>query len=163
MTPPDPDIQIHFTQNGCGQYHLSAAQWVNAPIERVFDFFQRPGNLEKLTPEAQKMRIQTPVPEIMEAGTEITYHLKVKGIPLKWVARIESMDAPHEFVDTQLKGPYRKWHHRHMFESQDGGTLVRDEVDYAAPVCRFGHRFFIKPQLVKIFEDRGQKIKKLFS
>ncbi len=162
MTTSSPDIQISFTQIGCGQYHLSATQWVNAPVERVFHFFQQPANLEKLTPASQEMRIQPPVPARMEAGTEIVYRLKVKGVPLKWVARIESVDAPRGFVDLQLKGPYRKWRHQHLFESQNEGTLIRDEIDYAVPCCRVGHKFLVKPQLVKIFEARGEKVKSLF-
>ena len=45
----------------------------------------------------------------IQQDTEITYRLKLRGIPLKWVSRITSWDPPHHFVDEQITGPYRLW------------------------------------------------------
>jgi ligand-binding SRPBCC domain-containing protein len=142
---------------------LSASQWVPRPLEEVFDFFQRPANLGKLTPPEQKMRILEPYPETMSAGDIFIYKLKVAGIPLKWKARIDSVTPNESFQDTMIKGPYRAWIHTHRFESKDGGTVIRDEVRYKVYGCRYGHKYFYRPQLEKIFRARADAVEKYFS
>ena len=43
------------------------------------------------------------------------------------------------FVDVQLSGPYRLWHHTHEFRPHpDGGTLMTDTVRYALPFGPLG-------------------------
>src|SRR5689334_10410878 len=41
---------------------------------------------------------------------------------------------PTFFVDRQIRGPYRLWRHEHRFEAVDGGTRVRDRVEYLPPL-----------------------------
>lgn len=141
---------------------LRAEQWVPHPLETVFEFFCNPANLAELTPEETRMEILPPAPTSMETGTEITYKLRVAGIPMRWKARIESCDPPRSFTDVQLKGPYRSWMHTHRFEPKDGGTLLIDEIEYTTPCCRVGHKWLVRPQLEKIFQFRGERVAQRF-
>ncbi len=44
-------------------------------------------------------------------------------------------DPPHLFEDRQESGPFAYWHHRHRFlDDGQGGTLLRDEVEYSVPL-----------------------------
>lgn len=52
---------------------------------------------------------------------------------MTWQSRIERWEPNEAFVDVQVKGPYRYWHHTHEFEKLGEGTLVRDTVKYAIP------------------------------
>ena len=45
------------------------------------------------------------------------YRLRVHGIPLRWISRIERWEPGWAFEDVQVKGPYRLWRHRHEFSS----------------------------------------------
>lgn len=161
FTPPP--FRIEFGRTDDGFWSLKAAQWVPSPLEDVFDFFQRPANLERITPPGQKMRIEKPFPEIMSAGDQFTYRLQVLGIPLKWQARIESITPPHAFTDMLLKGPYRAWIHTHRFESHSPGTLIHDDIRYKVYGCRYGNRLFYQPQLEKIFRARAKALEAWFS
>ncbi len=70
------------------------------------------------------------------------------------------------FVDIQLSGPYRLWHHRHDFEAAPGGTKMRDQVDYDLPLRILGsvaHRFFVRRTLDQIFDFRTFAIERIFS
>ncbi len=107
--------------------------------------------------------VLTPAPIQIAAGTLIDYRLRVHGIPLKWQSRITVWDPPRRFVDEQVHGPYRRWHHEHIFESIDGGTLCRDIVDYAVPGGRLIDTILVRPDLLKIFRFRQQALSECFA
>ena len=97
----------------------------------------------------------------MGAGTLIRYKLRLRGIPIRWLTRIEQWEPGRRFVDQQLKGPYRYWHHTHEFEPDSGGTLMRDTVRYALPAGRLGEvarRITVERDLNRIFDYRIAKI-----
>jgi hypothetical protein len=62
------------------------------------------------------------------------------------------------FVDAQLNGPYKLWHHTHEFEPDgEQHTLLRDTVRYALPLGPLGEiarRLFVARDLERIFDYR---------
>jgi ligand-binding SRPBCC domain-containing protein len=108
-------------------------QRLEAPPEAVFPFFADARNLEAITPPLLRFRLLTPEPVEMGVGTFLQYALRIHGVPVRWDTLIQSWDPPFGFVDVQVRGPYRLWHHTHTLEPVDGGraTLMRDTVRYA--------------------------------
>ena len=135
------------------------------PIDEVFAFFSDAHQLEVLTPPWLHFRILTPRPIDLRLGTLIEYRIRWHGIPLSWRTEIAAWEPPHRFVDRQLKGPYSQWVHEHTFEARDGGTLVRDRVDYAVPGWLLEpllDRFVVRPDVERIFDYRKAKMRELF-
>src|ERR1044071_9367246 len=100
-----------------GYYTLRRQQQLDGTPDEVFPFFGDAGNLEAITPPWLGFSIVTPRPIEMGVGTLIEYRLKLHGLPLKWLTRIESREPGVRFVDAQLRGPYALWHHTHEFEA----------------------------------------------
>ena len=121
-------------------YTLQRETWIPHSLPRVFEFFSKAENLERLTPPWLGFRILTPLPIEMKKGATIAYALRVRGIPLRWLTEIEEWNPPFEFIDVQAKGPYKLWRHTHRFTAFNGGTSVVDIVQYALPfgVLRHG-------------------------
>ena len=146
-------------------YDLAWEQFVDQPIDKVFNYFSQPGNLEEITPPRLKFSIQTPYPIPMEKGSLIDYTIKILGFSVHWRTLITSYDPPYGFVDEQIKGPYVLWHHRHSFKDKNGGTLIRDSVRYSVPLGIFG-RFlnfiWIQKDLKDIFAYRKNFIANKF-
>lgn len=135
------------------------------PLLEVFDFFQRPENLERLTPPWLHFRILTPLPIEMREGATIVYRLHVKGVPVKWVTEIELWNPPFEFVDTQQSGPYKLWRHTHQFLQVNGGTRIVDIVNYTLPFGPLGklvHRAQVARDITRIFDYREGRVAELF-
>jgi ligand-binding SRPBCC domain-containing protein len=68
---------------------------------------------------------------------------------------------PHEFVDVQAKGPYKRWRHTHRFEETSDGTRILDIVHYAlplGPVGRWAHHLVVAEDLKRIFDYRQGRI-----
>jgi ligand-binding SRPBCC domain-containing protein len=146
-------------------YTLQRELWVPRPLPDVFDFFAKAENLERITPPWMQFRIVTPPPIEVRQGTTIAYALRVRGIPLKWISKIDKWDPPHEFVDIQVKGPYKFWHHTHRFSERAGGTSIEDTVRYGLPFGALGRSvnwLQVAGDLAKIFDYRAQQVQELF-
>lgn len=145
-------------------YILARTAWVPRPLDVVFDFFSRPANLQILTPPFLNFKI-TDVPEALRAGALIRYRLSVHGMPVRWVTEITEWNPPHRFVDIQLSGPYTLWRHTHTFVAENGGTTLKDEVQYSlplGPLGRIAHWAVVKRDVNAIFDYRGEKMRELF-
>lgn len=136
--------------------------WLPLPPERLFSFFGDAANLQVITPPWLNFRILTHPPIEMREGTLIDYKLLIHGLPVKWRTRICAWQPPHFFVDEQLRGPYRKWIHKHTFEPSEGGTWVRDLVNYAVPFDWAVHRWLVRPDIEKIFQYRSEQLQRRF-
>jgi ligand-binding SRPBCC domain-containing protein len=136
--------------------------WLPQAPERLFPFFADAANLDALTPPWLNFRILTPPPIVMHEGALIDYRLRVRGLPLRWRTRINAWQPPHGFVDEQIRGPYRLWVHEHTFEPRDGGTLARDHVRYAVPFDFLLHRWFVQPDVERIFLFRAVALRQRF-
>jgi len=148
------------------RWQFEQVQFIPRPRSEVFDFFSNAANLERLTPALLKFRILTPLPIEMCEGALIDYQLKLYGLPVRWRTRIESYEPEERFIDTQLKGPYRYWHHLHEFKEHQGGTEMRDLVNYELPFGPLGsiaRALFVKRSLADIFKHRRQVIHSLFA
>ena len=112
------------------EFLLETQQSIPKPVEEVFNFFSNAENLEFLTPDFLNFNILTKLPIKMHEGTEIEYKIKLYSVPIKWKSLITSWKPFESFVDEQIKGPYTKWVHTHIFESIGSTCLVKDRVNY---------------------------------
>ena len=108
-------------------------------------------------------KILTPRPIEMKAGLLLDYRIRLHAIPIKWRTEISAWQPPFRFVDQQLKGPYKLWHHEHTFEEVDGNTIVHDNVHYIPRGGSLIHRFMVKPDLEKIFRFRHDRLTEIFA
>lgn len=162
-----PASKIQFSYDSKNNEHiLEAEQFIARPVAEVFKFFCDENNLEILTPEFLNFKVLGKSTPTIQEGTLIDYKLSLHGIPLRWRTKIESWNPENSFVDTQLKGPYKLWHHTHTFEAKDGGTMAKDRVRFRLPFGPLGNfvvRVFVRRNVQKIFEYRTQKIGQIFS
>lgn len=136
--------------------------FVPRPLTEVFSFFADARNLEELTPDWLSFNVVTPDPIPMAVGITIDYRLAWHGIPLRWRSEIAAWDPPHRFIDRQLRGPYRLWHHEHRFEEVEGGTNVIDEVEYAVWGGALTVNLGVRRDVERIFDYRSQRLAEIF-
>jgi ligand-binding SRPBCC domain-containing protein len=146
-------------------HRLERVQLIPSPPSAVFAFFSDATNLERITPGFLHFRIVSPRPIRMAAGTLIDYELRLYGLPLRWRTRISSFEPESSFSDLQLRGPYRRWLHRHEFRGAPGGTEMRDVVEYELPLGALGrlaHAVLVRRALERIFDHRREAIAAAF-
>ena len=125
------------------------------PREAIAAFHADPRVLEWLSPPRKKVRV-VERPEKIEDGALVVIEVAPFGVPIRWVSRIEEWEPPYRFVDVQVKGPFSRWRHEHVFEE---GALV-DRVDYEVPFALAGGRLvdlaLVRPDLRRMFRFRHE-------
>jgi ligand-binding SRPBCC domain-containing protein len=141
---------------------FSSSQLLDRPLDELFPFFAEAANLGRITPPWLQFEILTPGPVAMAPGTLIDYRIRWRGLPMRWRSEIAVWEPPHRFVDRQIRGPYRLWHHEHTFAERDGGTLISDSVRYAVWGGALIERLFVRRDVAAIFEFRRRRLTELF-
>ena len=135
---------------------------VAADPDDTFAFFADAWNLERLTPPWLEFRILTPRPLLMGEGAILDYRIRLRGVPIPWRTRIDVWEPGRRFVDRQVRGPYRWWHHEHRFEATPHGTRVIDRVEFL-PRLRCVTAGLVARDVARIFAYRRQALTEIFS
>lgn len=145
---------------------LEQEQELPISLDEAWNFFSTPRNLNQITPPNIGFKIVHQPGERMYDGQIIVYKIQVPpGIWVDWVTEIRTVKERKSFIDEQLSGPYRLWHHYHTFEEVEGGVRMRDLVHYALPFGPLGeivHAVFVKNKLREIFEFRKSELQRHF-
>ena len=148
-------------------YQFKREQFVHADIKTVWDFASSPSNLKEITPKHMGFQITTPnTTEKMYPGMIITYKVSpLLNIPMNWMTEITHVEPLSFFIDEQRMGPYKMWHHQHLFEEKQGGVIMTDIVTYIPPYGLLGdivNWLIIKRQLSSIFAYRFDAMDRIF-
>ncbi len=148
-------------------YKLKRVHNIPITLNRAWDFFSKPENLELITPAILNYKIlERSEAGDMYPGMIITYQLSpVFNISIKWATEITQIKEFKYFIDNQIKGPFTIWHHEHHFKEIEEGIEMTDILFYDLPYGILGkivHKLFVKKKVDEIFYYREQKIKELF-
>ncbi|MGB9965266.1 SRPBCC family protein [Halobacterium sp. CBA1126] len=123
---------------------------VRAPLADVWAFHSTIDGLRSLTPDWLHLRVEEidrpddePETHVLTEGTRIHASVQPFGVGprQRWVSRItarEEDDDTAYFVDQMEEGPFPEWEHTHSFFADGDETLIRDRVEYRAPVGGVG-------------------------
>jgi len=85
---------------------------IHAPRERVFDARTK---------------------ELPPPGHSTTVEGRLFGIRTRFSVRVLELERPARYVDEATHPAFSRLRHVHEFEEVDGGTLMRDTLEYASP------------------------------
>lgn len=148
-------------------HHFQTTQDLPVSLDQAWDFFSDPANLIVLTHPKMDVWMEsenglTPI----FPGKILKIRIKLFGyIPSSFLSEITEVKAPHYFIDTQLKGPFGYWQHKHLLTTIDGGTRVTDDVKFKFPMGPLGvlaYNIFGKQYLKGIFDYRHMFLEKKF-
>ncbi|NND08756.1 MAG: SRPBCC family protein [Saprospiraceae bacterium] len=150
---------------------MYAKEWqqiVPAEMSEVWDFFSRPENLNRITPEDMNFQILTNLEGLkMYPGILVQY--VVRPLPFmksNWITEITAMNEHRYFIDEQRFGPFKFWHHQHHFKKVAEGVLMTDLLHYAIPIGflgRLAHTILVNKRIDDIFTYRKKIIEDIFT
>ncbi|MEJ2750906.1 MAG: hypothetical protein P8183_23810, partial [Anaerolineae bacterium] len=96
-------------------------------LTAVSDFHRDSRALRQLTPPPIWVQFHWVEPLAEGAVADFTMWLGL--LPVRWTA-VHTQVTPHGFIDTQKRGPFKRWIHQHSFRELDNGkTEVVDEIE----------------------------------
>lgn len=140
---------------------------LGAGIDRCWEFFCNPANLNGITPDDLDFQIVSPLPSSMYNGLMIEYAIRIPFFGRRrWLTEIRHVVPSQSFVDEQRCGPFRFWHHRHTIEQHAAGVRCLDHVTYVMPYGVVGellHALVIERTLARIFDFRQQRLRQILA
>ncbi len=139
--------------------HFVKESRIAAPPDVVFAFHESPDALVRLIPPWERVKIVEPGVSL-QPGSRVALRTGFGPLSLEWVAEHTEYEAGRMFADRQVRGPFAYWYHRHRFlDDGQGGTILRDEVDYAPPMGKLGELVsgaFLESKLKRMFDYRHE-------
>lgn len=148
---------------------------VNAPIEKLYDFHLYTPNARLIQPWGMEV-LEVTQPGEVRVGAEISLRIRAYGLPQHWRVRWTEVQPPTSveaaasnlrqahLTDEALQSPFRSFRHRHEFAEQaDGGTLLRDAIEYEPPFGLLGRALqpLVHLQLESMFYTRQRMTKRI--
>ena len=149
-------------------HRLHTTTHLPLPRPEVFSFFADAENLGRITPPELAFEITTPRPVEIHEGALVDYRLGLFGVRFGWRTEITAWEPPYRFIDEQVRGPYRRWHHTHTFVEEAGPdgapqTRMDDVVLWELPLAPVGEVAYpvVRAQLARIFGYRRRAIREI--
>ena len=143
--------------------HFEVTTNIAAPPRRVFDVSLDVDVHTASMTDAGERVVDGVTSGRMALGETVTWQARHFGLLWRMTSRISAFDPPEHFVDEQVDGPFRLWRHEHHFEPDGrGGTLMRDVVDYAAPLRPLGviaEAAVLNRYLPRLISTRNEHVK----
>lgn len=135
---------------------------IHAPVSTVFAWHANDGAINRLTPPWARLSLVARKGRGIDKGVEVTFKIKIFGIPMTWEARHIDYKENEMFRDCQVKGPFADWEHTHLFHKKSSDlTVMEDQVRFRLPFGILSLPFygFAQRQLERIFFYRHQVLK----
>ena len=157
-------MRLRITKQKGGLYTLNTKYEINAEISEVWSFFTNVKNIEKIMPTELNFNVSSRNPTNIYEGKIITFNTKILPFySINIVSEIKSISHEKHFIDQQISGPYKIWHHEHHFQkTKNNTTIIIEKIKYKLylhPFSRIIHKIFIRKKLVHIFRHRMRKAK----
>lgn len=97
----------------------------------------------------------------LEAGEQITWSARHFGLRFRMTSVVFDVDRPSRFRDRQVRGPFGSFLHTHEFEPVDGGTLMRDTIEFRSPfgpIGRLVDATVMRRHLIRVITERNDAI-----
>ena len=137
---------------------------ISAPIERCFDLARSIDLHMASTDWTGERAIAGVTSGLIGPEQEVTWEGRHFGVLITHTSRITAYDRPKHFQDCMVRGSFRSFCHDHFFEVCDGATLVKDVMEFAAPLGVLGslaERLVLKRHMVGLLLNRNQHIRRV--
>lgn len=138
---------------------------VMAPPERVFDISLNVDVHSASMAESSEKAVGGVTTGCLKLGDTVTWRARHFGIRWRMTSTISAYDRPGHFVDEQVSGPFKRWHHTHYFQPyEQDGTAMIDVIDFSAPLGPLGkiaEMLTLRRYMPKLIQVRNQYIKQV--
>jgi ligand-binding SRPBCC domain-containing protein len=137
---------------------------IMAPIDRVFDLARSIDLHMSSTNWTGERAISGITQGLIGADQEVTWRGRHFGIIVHHTSRVTAYERPVYFQDAMLRGMFARFQHDHYFEWQTDATVMRDRMEFTAPLGPLGilaERIALESHLRDLLERRNACIQRV--
>lgn len=137
---------------------------IKAPIKRCFDLARSIDVHLYSTARTNEEVIAGVRSGLINKGETVTWKAKHFGITQTLTSEISEMNSPFMFEDIMLEGAFKSIRHQHLFEDENGKTIMKDIFIFESPFGIYGRlfNFLVLTNYMKRFlKARNQRIKEI--
>ena len=134
---------------------------IAAPIQRCFDLSRSIDLHMASTNRTGERAIAGVTAGLIGLGQEVTWSGRHFGFGITHTSRITAFESPNYFQDCMAQGMFRRFCHDHYFETQGGETLMRDVMEFEAPLGLMGkvvENLLLERHMRRLLERRNRCI-----
>jgi ligand-binding SRPBCC domain-containing protein len=143
--------------------HLSTR--IAAPAERVFDLARSIDLHTRSLDWTGEEPVAGRMSGLIGPGETVTWRARHLGVRQRLTSRISGYDRPRWFQDVMVRGAFAWMEHDHWFDATpDGGTVLRDDFRFAAPLGVLGRiveALVLRRYMTRFLERRNAVIKRV--
>src|SRR6476660_3791475 len=110
---------------------------INAPVERVFEFYTNPDNIKESWPRDIVKESENVFGQKSEEGSEMKVKGEYMGKKDEMTLEVVQKEQNKRLVTKQTEGPFQRWESIQEFQSGGNGntttTLVNHTINYELP------------------------------
>ena len=130
---------------------------IDAPIDKVWEFYTDLHHLEVITPKRLDLKIIESSSNKVALGQTAYFSSKFLT-RMTWKTKITTC-KPYTYVDEMSNSIFKRWKHTHVFDkTNQSQTKITDKVEFELQYGFVGKMFewYALDKLKKIFEHRQQ-------
>lgn len=137
--------------------------YIEAPVELCFDLARDvSAHVESAAFSGERLVAPGKLTGLLEVGDLVCFEGRHFGITQRFCAKITEMRRPHRFVDEMVQGLFTWLTHVHDFVPRGNGTLMRDVLQWRAPLGPLGQiadALFLKRHMSWFVATKQQQLK----
>jgi ligand-binding SRPBCC domain-containing protein len=107
---------------------------IDAPIERVFEFYTNPDNIKESWPRDLVKESQNVSGQKSEEGSEMKVEGQYMGKNEEMILEVTQKEQNKRLVTTQTDGPFESWESIQEFQNNGNtSTMVSHTINYKLP------------------------------
>ncbi len=146
------------------KFNFKKSTIINTGLEELFNFHLDTNNITHISspfPVIEKIEMSS---NPLKTNSTVSLVLNFFFFKQNWVMSISEVKPSGLITDTQQKGPFKVWEHRHIFEPAGGGVKMTDHINFLPPWGLIGLLTLplLYLQLYLMFSDRQRRTRKFF-
>lgn len=138
---------------------------IAAPRERVFDLARSIDLHTRSLDWTGEEPVAGRMSGLIGLGETVTWRARHLGVRQRLTSRISAYERPAYFQDVMVRGAFAWMEHDHWFDATpDGGTVLRDDFRFAAPLGILGRvveALVLRRYMTRFLERRNAVIRRV--
>lgn len=135
---------------------------IQAPIALCFDLARDVDFHQESTAHTNEQAVGGVTTGLLELNNEVTWRARHFGFYFELTVRITEFNAPHNFCDEMVRGPFHSMRHEHHFVEKGKITRMQDIFSFQSPLGiagKFVDFLILKNHLTSLLDHRNQLLK----